>query len=418
VKTVKHQTARVHWRIGQALLPEHFQAQESSLREDLALRLRMLPMPFWGVGSLQWDNQQLRRGILSIQQLTLLLEDGTLVDIPGNTTPADFNLNTTSGVHASVYLHLHRQDTAQALSEDSDAPPDDRVERLVQEVTLNTQPYFKTAQSFHLGDFTKAPKDGTWAATEDFLPETLRVGDSPFFEPLLRRIRSLVTRLQQLLLNEIQVNYLANKSMLAARECLKGLYRFQALLTNLENDYHPHPFELFRALHELYIEVCMMRETPPAPKVERYDHRKLGPCFNALLDQLESQVQLARTTTPYVPFELREGMQVCELPKAARNARHVYWLLQKPGISTQLKLEGVKLACTSRLSMVHQFAMPGIPYHHIDSPPFHHSFTAEVEFFELPPGEEWDHVRSEGWLAFFHRPELEKVRAFLFWREE
>ena len=33
MKKLAHQTARVHWHMGQALLPEHFYAQESSAKQ-------------------------------------------------------------------------------------------------------------------------------------------------------------------------------------------------------------------------------------------------------------------------------------------------------------------------------------------------------------------------------------------------
>jgi type VI secretion system protein ImpJ len=406
----------VHWKIGQALLPEHFQTQESSLREDLMLRLRLLPMPFWGVGGLRWDNFQLLKGVLSLRELTLLLPDGTLVDIPSNTAPASFNLNITGAVRTPVYLHLQGRDQV-VVPEQEGESAEDVVERLVQNITLSSAPYTDAAlQSFKLAEFEKAV-DGTWAPVGSFIPPLLRVSGSPLFEPMLQRIRSLAATLHQVLLDEIQVNYLAGKNLLAARECLKGLYRFQALLANLDKDYHPHPFEVFRSLHELYIEVCTMRETPPAG-VECYEHEQLGACFQALLDQLESQVQLARTATPYVPFTRQEGIHVCVVPEVARKARRVYWLLQKPSVGAKLDLAGVKLASESRLAAVHQFALPGLPFRRLDNPPFHHPFTSEVEFYMLPEGEEWDHVVREARLAFFHRPELEQVRAFLYWRDE
>ena len=69
MKTVKNQTARVHWRMGQALLPEHFYAQESSLREEALVRARLSPLPFFGVGALKWDAFQLVRGIVSLEEL-------------------------------------------------------------------------------------------------------------------------------------------------------------------------------------------------------------------------------------------------------------------------------------------------------------------------------------------------------------
>jgi len=405
--------------MGQALLPEHFQAQESSLREDLALRLRLQPMPFRGVGSLKWNVFQLAHGVLRLEQLTLLLPEGTLVDLPGNTVaPEDFNLNKVNALRARVHLHLLQGAEHEDLVSDPTITTSkgDTVEREVQRIALSTEAYREKAWSFPLAEFEKSP-DGPWSLVTDFLPELIRVSDSPFFEPLLARISSLTDRLRNALLEEIQVNYLANKSQLAARECLKGYHRFRSLLDNVGRDYHPHPFELFRHLHELYIEVCMMREVNPE-EVAVYKHGRIGECFKTLLEALETQVIHARTAITYHAFSRKEGLQVCELPKVARKARNVYLLLQKPGVATPLDLTSLKLASESRLPTVQRDALTGVTFERIPAPPFHHPFTAEVEFFELRPGEEWDHVLREGRLAFYQHEALKQLRAFVYWRDE
>ena len=48
--------------MGQALMPEHFYAQEDALREEVALRLRMGSTPGWGIGSLGWNEALLQKG--------------------------------------------------------------------------------------------------------------------------------------------------------------------------------------------------------------------------------------------------------------------------------------------------------------------------------------------------------------------
>ena len=69
--------------MGQPLLPEHFFAQEGSLREEIKLQLEMLPTPFWGVAALEWDALQLRAGRLCLSSLTLRLPTGEVIDVPG-----------------------------------------------------------------------------------------------------------------------------------------------------------------------------------------------------------------------------------------------------------------------------------------------------------------------------------------------
>lgn len=418
--SVKYQTARVHWRMGQALLPEHFQAQESSVREELLLRLRLLPLPFWGVGSLEWDPLQLANGIVSLRQLTLLLADGTLIDIPGNTLPPpDFPLTAAGETPTPLFLHLTRSSPEQV--EVPGQPAEDGVERLVQHVTLSSSNIADTpGPCFKLAELYKPPKGTAWLLSEAYLPPLLRVGGSPFFHPVRERVDSLVNTLRARLLHEIQVNYLANTSRLAARECLKGLYRFESLRANLEGDYQAHPFELFRVLHELYIEVCMLRELPPQ-EVGRYEHADLARCFHALLEELRQKVESLPREVPYLPFTRQDGLRVCNVSQVRqelRGARSLYLLLQKPSPATRLELAGLKLASVARLPVVHQYAMQGIPLRHVERLPFHHPFSSEVEFHALQSGQEWDHAVDEGALAFLHQPELEKVHAFLFWSNE
>ncbi len=424
MKTAKYQTARVYWSMGQALLPEHFRAQESSLHEEFILRMSLLPMPFSGVARLQWNSFQFLKGIVSIEELTLVLpDDGALLDIPGNTAPATFDLKTAGASRTPLYLHLKGPEGEQHVL--SDAADDQRngidvVERRVHHITLSSDRVAPDAThtiTFKLAEFEKTP-DGTWAPVEGFLPQLVRLSGSPFFAPTLKRIRHLAETLKEQLLEEIQVSYLGGESLMSARECLKGLYRFGVLLANMEKDYQPHPYEVFRALHELYIDVCMLRGANPDPKVALYQHAALGECFQALLKELEFHILRSRTATPYIPFTRKEGQHVCALPEAARKARRVYWLMQKPSVGARMDLDGLKLASEARLSVVHQLALRGIPFQRIENPPFHHPFSSEVEFYALAAGEEWDHAVREGKLAFFHRPKMESVRTFLYWRDE
>lgn len=417
MKTVKNQTARVHWRMGQALLPEHFYAQESSLREEALVRARLSPLPFFGVGALKWDAFQLVRGIVSLEELTLVFASGTLVDIPGNTAPATLNLNTTGQTRAPVYVHLLGEFDI-ATAEAPDGSSDSAIERIVQRVALSSQPYSDEAsQSFKLAEFEKAA-DGTWSLLPDYLPPLVRVTGSPFFERPLQKMRALSDLLHQVLVDEIRDNYLAGQTLIAAREALKALYRFKAFLANVGQALHPHPYQVFEAVRDLYIEVCMLRSTEPVELSRPYVHEELAPLLTLLLDRIQGQVQLSRSSTPYVAFTRREGMQLCALPEAARKARSVFWLLQKPRVGSKLELGGVKLASESRLATVHQLALRGVPYKRIENPPFHHPFSSEVEFYALSEGEEWDHAVREGKLTFFHRPEFEQVRAFVYWRNE
>ncbi|WP_437932544.1 type VI secretion system baseplate subunit TssK [Sorangium sp. So ce291] len=417
MKKVAYQTSRVHWHMGQALLPEHFYAQEKSLREEVALRLRLAPAPAWGLGTLELDGFQLQKGILSIQEMSLVLPSGTIVDIPGNTAPATFNLNTAGAADAPVYVHLQSGYEIVALGA-GDAG-EEGIERIVQKVELSTNATSETAaQSFQLARFECSP-DGLWSLSPRFLPALACVGRSaPLFEDQRRRMRAIARALRQTLLDEVEQNHLAGDSQSAAKQALRGVFSFMALLDDIEQGIAPHPFDVFRALRALYADVCVFRGIDPSELGPRYRHEELAECLEVLLVELEEHAQIGRQSVPYVSFTQKEGMLECVLGPEVRRARDVFLLIKKPQVSTKLELGGVKLASPTRLHTVYERALKGIPFSRFDSPPFHHGFSSNVEFFAVSPGQEWDYAVQEGKVVLFDAPQLARSRLYLYWRGE
>ncbi|EYF05024.1 Hypothetical protein CAP_3614 [Chondromyces apiculatus DSM 436] len=417
MKKVVHQTARVHWHMGQALLPEHFYAQEKSLREEVALRLRLSPAPSWGLGTLEIDGFQLQKGIVSIQEMSLVLPSGTIVDIPGNTAPATLNLNTTGASSALVYVHLQSGYDVVALGA-GDAG-EEGIERIVQRVELSSQPTSETAaQTFKLASFACSP-EGLWTLRTDFLPALVCVGRSaPLFEEQRRRMRAIARALRQALLDEVTQNHLAADGQSAAKQALRGVFAFMELLDDVEQGIAPHPYEVFRALRSLHTDVCVARGIDPTEIAARYQHEELAECLEVLLGALEEQAQIGRPSVPYVAFTQREGMLECALGPEIKRARDVFLLVQKPQVSTKLELGAVKLASPTRLHTAYERALKGIPFARVDSPPFQQGFSSHVEIFALSPGQEWDYAIREGKVVLFDAPQLAGSRLYLYWRTE
>lgn len=416
MKKVPHQTSRVHWQMGQALLPEHFYAQEQSLREEIGLRFRTASVPSWGLGSLTWDTFQLLKGIVSVQEMTLFLQSGAVVDVPGNTGPAVLNLNATGAALASVYVHLDSAFDTISLGVGDVA--EEGIERVVQRIELSTAPYTETsAQSFKLAEFAAGP-DGAWSLSPSYIPPLVRLGTTPFFDAHKERAMGVARAVRQTLLDEIQNNYLASENQSAAKAALRGLYGFLGLLADLEAGVPIAPYELFRALRGLYLDVCVFRGIAPAQAERAYDHEDIAGAFDAVLGGIEEQVQITGQQVPYVEFVRREGMLVCELPQACRRAKDVFLLVQKPQVSTRVELSRVKFASESRIQLVHERALKGIPLARMDNPPFFRGVSANVDFFAVMPGQEWDYAVREGKVVVFDGPQLEGMRLYLYWRAE
>ncbi|WP_437629919.1 type VI secretion system baseplate subunit TssK [Sorangium sp. So ce854] len=416
MKREPYQSSRVRWHIGQALLPEHFFAQEKSLRDEVDLRFRMRPAPSWGLGSLEWDGFQLEKGILAIRDMILILPSGTIVDIPGNTAPATLNLNDGTAIK-HVYVHLQSGYSKVQFGRGDAA--EEGVERIGQKVELSSQATSATGLlPFKLGLFECSP-EGVWSLRPDYVPPLLCVGRSrPFFDDQRRRMRDIARALRQLLLEEVEHNFLAGDSQSAAKQCLRGIFAFEEVLGDLDHQIAFHPYEVFRALRALHTEVCVYRGTDPAELDLWYEHEEIAERFDVLLSKLEEQAKVKRETVPYVAFAQREGMLECVLRPEAKRARDVFLLIKKPQVFTKLDLGGVKLASPTRLHTVYERALRGIPVERIDSPPFHHGLSSNVEFYALSAGQEWDHAVREGKIVLFAAPQLAGCRLYLYARLE
>jgi type VI secretion system protein ImpJ len=400
--------------MGQALLPEHFYAQEQSLREEIDIRSSLREAPTWGLAALRWDEFQLQKGIVSIQELTLVLPSGVLVDVPGNTSPAFLNLATTGATQVSLHVHLQ---SAYDLTEVGQGD-EETVERVVQKIELSPQPYSATgAESFKLVEMECAP-DGGWSVRPSFLPPMVRIGDEPLSAPHLERMRALARTLKQFLGDEIQQNHLVAESQVAAKQCLRGLFEFEGLLRDIAGSIRPHPYELYRQLRNLYFDVCIFRDVHPGAAAAAYAHEDFGTCLGQLLGELEQQVHSGPERLPYLEFQRKSGLLACTLGRDVRRAKDVFWLVQKPQVSSKLDLSRVKLASESRIQLVHERALRGIPFQKLETPPLHQGLASNVEFFAVTPGQEWDYAVAEGNVVLFDAPTLEGCRLYLYWRQD
>ncbi len=422
--------ARVDWQLGQTLLPEHFVAEEESLLADTALRFDLLGAPFFGVGRLRWNEALLADGILSIASMTVVFPSGRLVDIPGNATVDTFPLNVPGMSRVPVYVHVTGERTAAepagragagaggAAAAAERGAGDGALDKVVERLVLSTDQTVRNArESMKLAEFVKSP-EGAWSLSEAYLPPLLQVGTSPFLIPLVERIEKQLELFHRKLEEDIAASYLGGESLFRATICLGGIFRLQRFLANLRAQVHFHPYHLYEALHLFHTALCIYQNQTPENVTSPYLHDDLAGCLNQVVKPLIERIQVSRGKVPYVAFEQKEGLfTVPELPREVHKAKEIYFLVQKPRVSDVLSLEGLKLASRSRLNLVHQLSLQGIPYRRIERPPFQHQFGAEVEFFLISEGEEWDQALRESALAFFDQPSYTKARAYLYWRQ-
>jgi type VI secretion system protein ImpJ len=409
--------ARVSWKMGQTLLPEHLMAMEDSLLINSVLRFRMQGLPYYGIGKLVLNESLLGEGIFSIQDMVLVMPSGLLLGVPGNASLSPFNLNLPGTVTVSVYLHiLNDAPSAESGPGGWDDDAEIRIPRLMHRLALSSeQDYPNVIDTLKLAEFKKSPQ-GAWQIAPDYIPPLLQMGTSPFLRSEIEALAEALALFQYNLYMDA-VSYLSGDSLSSVKQCLKSVIRSQRLLANLGSQVHLHPFFLYEELSVLYTEVCFYRNTTPENVTAAYNHDQLS-AFNTLIDLINKQMQLVRSLPPYLPFELGDNMYKVKLPDEIRQATAVYLLAQKDRIITKLSIDDLKLASLSRLPVVHKMALQGIPFKRVEHPSFQHSFGAEIEFYLIKEGEEWDYALSEMTMAFYNREDLKDTAFYIFWRIE
>lgn len=400
--------------MGQSLLPEHLVALEGSVLAEARQRFGLSSMPGYGIGRLQWNESLIKDGILSLVALSLVLPSGLLLNIPENAQAQPLNMNNAGKTRVPVYLHVlspANNDSRRSAGET------DAMERLFYQLALSSEQSFDNAiYTIKFAEFQKSG-EGLWGLCEDYIPPLLQVGTSPFLMDTVNYLAQLLEVFHFQLSQEISAKYLSGENLFIAKQCLQEVYKLKHFFGNLKAEIHYHPYQLYEAMKIFYITLCLYQNCTPDNVEKPYLHEQFAACFQEITEPLMRQLQLVKSQAPYMPFKKNEGMYVInKLPKEAIDAKEVYFLIQKPTITLPLSIEGLKLAGLARLPIVHQMALHGIPFKKISRPPFQHAFGAEVEFFLINEGEEWDYALGEKSLAFYDMPSLEGISAYLYWR--
>jgi type VI secretion system protein ImpJ len=408
--------ARVRWQMGQTLLPEHFLAQEEALVADTVARFRMGGIPAYGVAALKWNETLIGEGVFSIQTATMVMPSGLLLDMPGNAVSAPFNLNIPGSVTVPVYCHVMGDSSpVKDVEENWETQADDAIPRLVYQLVLSSEQSHSGAfETIKLAEFEKDP-EGAWQLRHAFIPPLLQVGTSPFLMAEFDKLAEALELFQYNLALDA-ASYLSGSGLFRVEQCRKSVYQIQRFLANLRSQVHIHPYYVYEALKNFYIEVCFYKSTVPEQITSPYDHDQLAACFKEILEPLEEQMKMVEMESPYLPFRFGDGLYQIKLPPVMREAKEVYLLVQKSHVSNKISLENLKVSSLSRISLVHKMALQGVGLKKVDQPSFQHSFGPEVDFFRILESEEWDHALKELALAFYDHPQLKDMEFYVYRR--
>lgn len=438
---------RVDWKLGQALMPDHFLKQEESLRLEWEVRFRHQPLPMWGVAELAWDEGHLRnKGHLLLTSLQLVFETGVLVDVPGNAHPPLLELPKAASGPVDIYVHLDSgpEVVKGGWSDNEGSFVELRLQKLILATELK-----KTAQpGFHLlrlapleveaeGRAKQAPVG--WRVDLSFVPAMVTTAAIPAFaEARFLALNAAIERWKDHLRKQSVEHCLAVhkrvEAVLYLRQAralgweLSQIARVSRAAQSTQAGSHrprapsiqAHPFELYRQLVSLYMDVFAFQSasletfagSEPLPCM--YRHEELAEMFAEVEAAIEEQLERPAAGSPeweFKPDSARSELRVCTLPKSLPVDAELYFLIHftgtppgtrsSPEEGPEPRLRGLKLASLPRLEALHARALPGISLERVHLVPFPHNFdSATVQFWRVRGGPEWSTAHAEGAVAY------------------
>jgi type VI secretion system protein ImpJ len=413
--------ARPQWRIGQVLLPDHFKGLENALTADAAIRSSTSGLPASGLLRLSWNGPAPEHGILWVTELTAVLTDGLIVDVPGNAKlAAPLDLKLPGRPQVLVYAHVFADEDSGPI-EALEAASRDTPRRYYQ-IRLSTEGTAPASSGrVCLGEFLQGD-DGVFRLQKRAIPPLLRLDSTPYLRDELVQVRNEILEFESVLDEAAATALSRGESLLAVQRTRIEARKLVALLDDAAGGVHHHPYVVFAALRSFAVELCILDGSAMPWQPPAYDHQDQQSCFGQVFAEIASKLRAPPPESPCVPFELENGRWIVSIPPDAAAAEELFIAVRKLRASERNPLEGVRLASPERLRHVREHVLRGVRTAHLEKLPFRHAFGSAVDFYRVVSpviGEEspeWAHVVHERALAFYNEPRLEGCRFLLCWR--
>ncbi|RNC77502.1 type VI secretion system baseplate subunit TssK [Piscirickettsia salmonis] len=402
-----HTLAKINWHLGQQLAPEHFTAQEQAFYADTLLRLQQFGLPLEGVIDFDWDDELLEKtSLIKLKALTYLLPDGTLFKLGNNTHVNTLPLQEIHQREITLYLNYLGEEVFHERINSN------KVERkrFITQLAINTLD--NAHISLPLAQLEKTIS-GHWAFKKSYLPPTIRLTKNTLTQPFFYQLDSLIIELEEGLKLSLSSS-IDGLKLLKAQQCLKSVYLLKQYIDHLNQSIKPHPYYLYENISQLYLDTCFYFDIIPEP-LSSYNHHKLYETLIQPIEKIKSLFSHDSERIIYLEFKSQDGYLLCKnLPDNIYQASHAYILVQKQNAHDDIHLNQIKFASLSRLSLAYKLSLPGLPIKKLANLPFQHGFGANVDFYQVDFGLEWDNIMKEKAICFYDHTEFSKTKFYLY----
>lgn len=302
-------STRILWGEGLFLRPQHFQQQALHVESCLAQHLRQVHAAPWGIRAASLDAEALRGGMLRLNRLDAVFQDGMLVNAPAdNPLPLERNLGEIPqlGIQTVIYACLPTLNAFGDNSTDGNSAttrpvrylvtrrllPDLFTDALEAELScLHANVRLLVEEENRDGHLCLAVAritknaNGTWEIDPDYVPPLIEIAGNPYLATICRRLLDILLVKSQALATTHRervksvVEY--GTSDIASFWLLHTVNRTFPLLNHLAAA-PTHPETLYALLAQLCGELMTFSSERTLRDIPVYQHENLSLVFNRL----------------------------------------------------------------------------------------------------------------------------------------
>jgi type VI secretion system protein ImpJ len=405
------------WSEGMYLGPHHFQAQSRYFEDSLNFVTASLWRDAYGFAGLQFDEDALRNGTLSLTHARGLFDDGLAFDLPASDAapaPREFAaLFSPVADSLTIYLAVPRtlrdgQNTSLAANESAiryvsadQLMPDQNTGLDEKQIKVGRKNVRLLADSELADSLASLPvvrilRDGSGHFEPDptFIPPCLSLGASPALMSLLGRLIEILDEKSTVFTQEQAQRHGTFQAGMSARDVAQYwfLHAINSNVSPLRHFLiarHIHPQELFREMSRLGGALCTFGLEVHPRSLPAYDHPSPGVCFALLDAHIRRHLEIVMPSKAIkIPLQAVESFLYHGEIRDERCVGPSRWILeiQSPIGEADLIDRTPKLTkmCSARfVGELIRRALPGLALTHIKVPPPQIAARVEAQYFGI-----------------------------------
>ena len=421
---------RIIWREGLFIKPQHFQQQQRHNDYSLHARLSAVSDYFYGLQSLEINQEYLNFGRIALVSASGVMPDGTVFNIPADDSlPPPLEITDASVTNQKVYLAIplavsgvnevgqqgqqiatrleaHRYDVRDLHSEGGDVVALE-VGRVSPRLMLEREDRSAYA-SLAIALISDKRPDGGLLLDPAFMPCSASVAAIPVLKRFLGESAGLVAERARSLASRIAAPGQQGVADVAEFMMLQLLNRVQPQLSHLARLGTLHPERLHEALVQFVGELMTFTDEsrlPPEFPAYRHDDQRIS--FEPLIQALRQALSTVLSPRA-VSLQLRKhayGVTMAivgdaELMHSAEFILAVRARMPQEQLRKQL-LQQTKMASSEKIRELISLQLPGVPLLPLPVAPRQLPYHAGYSYFQLDrQSPAWQMLVTGNTLAF------------------